>query len=56
MHMSTHDVSKDPITDKSMDTTKVQLDKSTSFIGVTYRSKGEGFLTKEEMIQRQLID
>lgn len=54
--MSTHDAGKDPKIGKSTDTTKVHFDKSTSFLGVTYRSKSEGLLTGEEMIQRQLND
>jgi hypothetical protein len=33
---------------------KVQLCKPMSFIGVTYRNMGEGFLTGAEMTQRQL--
>ena len=37
-----------------MDTVKVQLAEPVSFIGITYRSMGEGLLTRAEMTQRQL--
>ena len=33
----------------STDTAKVQLDEPMSFIGVTYRNMGEGWLTRAEM-------
>lgn len=33
---------------------KVQLKEPMSFIGVTYRNMGEGFLTGAEITQRQL--
>jgi hypothetical protein len=45
---------REPMTDRDMDTTKVQLDEPMSFIGFTYRSMGEGLLTGTEMTQRQL--
>jgi hypothetical protein len=35
-----------------MNTTKVQLREPMSFIGVPYRSMGEGLLTEAEMTQR----
>ena len=37
-----------------MNTTKVQLREPMNFIGVPYRSMGEGLLTEAEMTQRQL--
>lgn len=43
------------MTDQSTDATKVQLDKPVSFIGVTYRNMGEGFLTGAEMTQTPCI-
>jgi hypothetical protein len=33
--------------DQSTDTTKVQLDKPVTFIGLIYRGMGEGLPTKE---------
>jgi hypothetical protein len=33
---------REPTTDQSMNTTKVQLGDPMSFIGVTYRNMGEG--------------
>lgn len=41
-------------TNQTMDTIKVQLGEPISFIGVTYKNMGEGFLTGAEVIQRQL--
>ena len=51
-HLFTLD--RNPTTDQSTDTTKVQLGKPMSFIGVTYRTMGEGLLTRAEMTQRQV--
>ena len=38
-----------PRTDLSIDTTKVQLGKPMSFLGVTYRNRGEELLTGAKM-------
>lgn len=45
---------RDSNADQSTDTTKVQLSEPKNFIGVTYRSMGEGLLTRAKMTQRQL--
>ena len=42
------------MTDQSKDTTKVQLGKPMSFIGIIYRNMGEGLLKEAEMSQRQV--
>lgn len=34
----------EPTTDRSVNSTEVQLGKSRSFIGVTYRNEGQGLL------------
>lgn len=38
----------------SMDTTKVQLGKLMSFVGVIYRNIGEELLVRADMNQRQM--
>jgi hypothetical protein len=45
---------RDPTTDQSTNTTKVQLGEPMSFIGVASRNMGERLLTGAEMTQRQL--
>jgi len=52
-HLLTTD--RELLTDQSTNTTKVQLAKPMSFIGVIYRSMDEGFLTGAEIICRELI-
>ena len=42
------------MTDQSKVTTKVQLGKPMSFIGIIYRNMGEGLLKEAEMSQRHL--
>ena len=42
---------REPTTDRSTDTTEVQFDEPMSFIGVTYKNKGEGSLLGAEMTQ-----
>ena len=43
---------KEPTTDKNLQTTKVQLDESVSFIGINLEDYGEGLLTGAEMTER----
>lgn len=45
---------REPMAYQSMDAIKVQHGDSMSFIGVTYRNKGERLLTGTEMTPRQL--
>ena len=45
---------KEPTTDKNLQTNKVQLEESMSFIRITLEDYGEGLLTGAEMIERQL--
>ena len=45
---------REHMTDECKDTPRIQLRETISFIGITYRSLGEGLLTGTEMTQRQL--
>ena len=42
------------MTHQGMDVTKAHLDEIMSFVGVNYKSIGEGLLTETEMTQRRL--
>lgn len=44
----------EPITGQSMDTNKVHIGETMSFIGIIIRSMGKGSRAEEEMTQRQL--
>lgn len=54
--LHTHLLNSDmePITGQSMDTNKVHLGETMSFIGIIIRSMGKGSRAEEEMTQRQL--
>lgn len=43
---------REPTKDQSRDVTRVQLEETMSFTGVTYRNMGEASLTGAEMTQR----
>lgn len=45
---------REPMTNQGTDITKFQHGEPVSFVGVTYVSVGEGFLTGAEMVHRQL--
>lgn len=42
------------MTHQGMDVTKAHLDEIMSFVGVNYKSIGEGLLTETEITQRRL--
>ena len=50
--MSTHDAGKDPTTDQSTDTTKVQFDKSASYLGV----RVTGYLQKKKWFKDNRVN
>jgi hypothetical protein len=46
---------REPRRDPSMDTFRIQLGEPMNFIGVTYRSMGEGSLTGADMTQDSCV-